>query len=455
VVPAELGYRVALKYLHRLAGTGRLVAVVLADDEAVLIGNRLANASGKDSDDPRGLPVVDEVDVEAILGAQLLAVEVAEPGSTLRGLTDPLRLTTELGLTADERTDAARLARTLHDRSNAVVALAPRRTARDHARTDGAGYVTLEPGERISFAQAHARIIAGPVGLATGYALPPAENLQPVDDLWTADLSAAAGTVLARDTGAGARSIGMAALRMDAPLTDPSGWLAERLGVPVNAGSESRAGWTGGLTTPGAGPTSGSDLDTVVIDLGGGTIDAVSSSAAVVAAGGGELLTASVAALTGSTLAAAEWVKRGPAQRLEAPQLLLGEDGARGFLDRPAPAELIGSLVVPGPAGLLAFSRVLAPGEWRALRLRLKVEVIGGNVLRALRSLDSRPSTVIVVGGPAGDEEVLSALARALPDGVAIGRGNVAGTLGHRYAVAYGLLLAPEEGPFEHAYRPR
>ena len=52
-----------------------------------------------------------------------------------------------------------------------------------------------------------------------------------------------------------------------------------------------------------------------------------------------------------------------------------------------------------------------------------------------------------MVGGPAGDEELLSVLARSLPDGVAVGRGNVGGTcpggpLGHRYAVALGLALA-------------
>jgi len=45
-----------------------------------------------------------------------------------------------------------------------------------------------------------------------------------------------------------------------------------------------------------------------------------------------------------------------------------------------------------------------------------------------------------VVGGPAGDDEVLSAVSRALPAGTAVGRGDVGGTLGHRYAVAYGLL---------------
>jgi sugar (pentulose or hexulose) kinase len=62
-------------------------------------------------------------------------------------------------------------------------------------------------------------------------------------------------------------------------------------------------------------------------------------------------------------------------------------------------------------------------------------------VARALRTLDATPATVIVVGGPAGDDEVLSAVSRALPAGTAIGRGDVGGSLGHRYAVAYGLLL--------------
>ena len=58
------------------------------------------------------------------------------------------------------------------------------------------------------------------------------------------------------------------------------------------------------------------------------------------------------------------------------------------------------------------------------------------------------PDQVLVVGGPAGDEELLGILARSLPDDVAVGRGNVGGTcqgepLGHRYAVALGLALDP------------
>jgi hypothetical protein len=65
-----------------------------------------------------------------------------------------------------------------------------------------------------------------------------------------------------------------------------------------------------------------------------------------------------------------------------------------------------------------------------------------------MRTLGQNPHQVLVVGGPAGDEELLGILGRSLPDGVAVGRGDVGGTcegeaLGHRYAVALGLALDP------------
>ena len=102
-------------------------------------------------------------------------------------------------------------------------------------------------------------------------------------------------------------------------------------------------------------------------------------------------------------------------------------------------------LAAPGPAGLLPFDRRHSPAEWRAIRLRLKEAVFAVNLRRVL---DGKPGTqLLIVGGPAGDDELLGVLLRALPEGITAGRGDVGGTLpgpsaGHRHAAALGLALA-------------
>lgn len=426
VVPRGTGFASAAVDLAALATAGRLAAVLVEADEGVLIANRLEIC----------VPVVDEVDevdAAAVLATDRVAVEVSSEGRLLQVLPDALKLWTVFDLPAEERDDASRLAPLLLDSTNAVVASGG---APVDAGGVSGGWIDVEGSGRLPFLSGHSRVREGIVGAGRAYALPPLEERREVDDLWTVDLAAVATAVQARRGSARSRPVSFSALRSDAPLVDPSTALAERLHVPVQVVvSEAAAARAGGLSTP------GTLEDTVVVDLGGGTIDAVSTPRAVTAAGGGDLLTASVAALTGVTSAAAEWVKRGPAHRVEAPQVLLAEDSSRGFLDRPAPRETIGSLVVRGPAGLLRFSSTMAPGEWRALRRQLKEDVVGSNVARALRTLDETPRSIVVVGGPAGDEEVLAAVGGALRPGTAVGRGEVAGSLGHRNAVAYGLLL--------------
>jgi hypothetical protein len=230
------------------------------------------------------------------------------------------------------------------------------------------------------------------------------------------------------------------ALRL-ATGSDHAGQLSELLGRPVRCLlTEPGAARLGALTTPGARP------DAAVVDVGAGTIDVIAPGAEVVAAGAGELLTAAVAETLGISRAAAEWVKRGPCLRVDGGQRFEAEDGGRGFLDRPAPASAAGTLAVMGPAGLLPFDRRHSPAEWRAVRLRLKQAVFAVNLRRALATLGAALGQVLVVGGPAGDDEMLGVLLRSLPSAVAVGRGNVGGTLagipaGHRYAAALGLAL--------------
>jgi len=393
----------------------------------------LANRLGGD------LPVVDEVDLAAARDAERIAVEVG-PGA-LRRVADPLALVADLGLADTERADAARLVARLRDATSAVVAAMAVGTSADEQPmpTVAPSWAVLGPAgseRRVGLLEAAGLLRGEPVGAVSAYGLPGGEG-SPVDDLFAVDLAAVADTVVARVGAQESRAVALAVLRADAPFTDPAAAMTALLGIDVRTvRSEAGAARAGALTTPGSEPGA------VVVDVGGGTVDVVSPHRDVVAAGGGELLTVGVAALTGASSAAAEWVKRGPAVRVETPQLLLHEDGAREFLDRPAGREVIGALAVHGPAGLLAFDRRHAPGEWRALRLRLKAEVLGGNVARALATLGESPQTVVVVGGPAGDDEALASVARVLPDGVAVGRGNVGGSLGHRYAVAYGLATA-------------
>ena len=116
-------------------------------------------------------------------------------------------------------------------------------------------------------------------------------------------------------------------------------------------------------------------------------------------------------------------------------------------------------LAVPGPGGLLPFAagsgRPHTPSEWRAIRLRLKQAVLAVSLQRALTALgepgpwlaSGSPAQVVLVGGPAADDELVGVLTRSLPDTITVGRGNLGVTrdgeaLGHRYAVALGLALA-------------
>ena len=57
------------------------------------------------------------------------------------------------------------------------------------------------------------------------------------------------------------------------------------------------------------------------------------------------------------------------------------------------------------------------------------------------------PAQLLLVGGPAADNELVGVLTRSLPVAFTVGRGNLGATrggeaLGHRYAVALGLAIA-------------
>jgi hypothetical protein len=438
VVPPGFGYTRAAERLRALLSDGVPIGAVLAGgDEGVLIFNRL-NAD---------LPVIDQVDLAAIGGADLVAVEVRRPGEPLTLLADPVALAAAFALSGGEAGDAAALCRTLVDVSNAVVGCAAG-TAGDGAAA-GPGPGRNEPwaeaaGERVPLRLACAEAHAWPVGTVRALGMP--DGRAEVDDLFALDLAAVADAATARRGSLGSAAL-VASLRRMTDGADHEAALAGLLGLPVRSAlTEPAAARLGALTTPGARP------DAVVVDLGAGTVDVIAPAGEVVAAGAGGLLTAAVAETLGVPRAAADWVKRGPCVRVDGGQRFEAEDGSRGFLDRPAPASVAGMLAVRGPAGLLPFDRRHSPAEWRAIRLRLKEAVFAMNLRRALATLGATLPQVLIVGGPAGDDELLGVLLRSLPGDVPVGRANVGGTLagspaGHRYAAALGLALAGSSRP--------
>src|SRR5215831_8645509 len=159
MVPADFGYARAAERLRALLGAGVPIGAVLAGgDEGVLIFNRLSAP----------VPVIDQVDLAAIAGCDLVAVEVRPPGDPLTLLADPVALAAAFSLPANEAGDAAVLCRTLVDFSNAVVGRAtadgaePGRRHEHHA-PDGGPWV-VAAGERVTLRSACALIPGWPVG---------------------------------------------------------------------------------------------------------------------------------------------------------------------------------------------------------------------------------------------------------------------------------------------------
>ncbi|HEX3489729.1 MAG TPA: diol dehydratase reactivase ATPase-like domain-containing protein [Streptosporangiaceae bacterium] len=456
LVPPGLGYVAAAGRVRELLAEGVPVGAVLtAGDEGVLIANRLGAP----------VPVLDQVDTAAAGRCPLLAVEVRPTGRPLTMLTDPVALGAALGLGDGEAADAVSLSRLLLDYANAVIGLAAVPVSSSGPPADLPEPWLAAGDRRLPLRTACADLAAWPPGTVTTLGSP--AGPAPVDDLFALDLGQVADTATARQGGTG-RTVLVASLHRTPAGVDHAALLTELTGRPVRCLiSEPAAARLGALTTPGARP------DAAVIDIGAGTIDVIGPDREVVAAGAGDLLTAAVAETLALPRAAADWVKRGPCLRVTGSQQFEAEDGSHGFLDRPAAATALGMLAAPGPAGLLPFDRRHSPAEWRAIRLRLKEAVFAVNLRRVLRGgvlgggvlgggvlgggvlrggvLDSRPGTqMLIVGGPAGDDELLGVLLRSL--GITAGRGNAGGTLpggppaGHRYAAALGLALAAADG---------
>ena len=421
IVPSGTGYEVAANRINKAISSGaQIVGVVVADDEAVLIAKRME----------KDLPVVDGADTDLALSARKLFLEVRPQGAAVQTSTDIWALRAALDLTEEEASSLPEIVRWVRDDRTVVIGLFANSTI--HVESQN-GFVTWHDGDTEDLFEAVTKISNSKVGDIAQLNL---SELILTSDVWAFDVTKVLAERGLRKVGH-TRDLALAQLAATT-ITTPNN-LSEIFGVPVVvAQSEAQAAKLGAHSTPGLAK------DAAVLDIGGGTIDFI-SNVELSAAGAGELLTAAVAFALNTSRGAADWIKRGPAQRLESPHLLLAEDGSKAFVDesKPYPASAMGSLVAPGPAGYLTFGQNLQPAEWRIMRQALKQVAIGANVSRLIRSVDiaevsSTGLNLVVVGGPVADDELIPILSQ-VPGINGIGRGNVAGKLGHRYAVAYGL----------------
>jgi hypothetical protein len=426
-----LGYRATVWQVPLWLAEGHVIAgLLLAGDEARLVGSRLSSIVP-------GVPIIDNVDTELALRCDLIAMEVAAPGQHVRTLGDPIWLADAVHVSADAHEHAR--AATHLTRGHRSAAIGRLRDGPPRLRPIATTpFVRWSDGSVLGFAETCSRLRLLPVGAVRGYTVPPAAEMA-VDDLWVVGLDALESMPSLRSGSVHDLRHVMAALATEAPNDDHARAFADGWhGRVVLRSSEAQAARLGALTTPGA------RADSLIVDLGGGTIDVIAAKGpAITAAGSGELLTDAVAHALSISSGAAEWAKRGPASRIDSPQLVTDESGDRRFLEEPAPRGTVGWLVTPGPSGPLPFTRELSVAEWRLIRLTLKQMVLADNLRRVRENSGNgtEPGDVIVVGGPAGDDEILEIL-RSDASGSSFGRANVAGVLGHRWAVAYGLVLA-------------
>lgn len=426
LVPTGFGFgKAAITINSAISAGAEVCGVIVADDEAVLIAKRITIS----------IPVVDGTDLDSAEKALQLFLEVRPQGSSVKTATDVWALRSALSLTDDDVVHLNSITRWV--RNDRTVVLGVFSDSHD-AQEVTSGRLTWLDGTTCELFDAIPRFPNSNVGDVSEI-----EILDKVStaDVWAFDITAAL-------VEKGLRNIGhtrdLAIAQLARSTTKQEIDLEIIFEVPVSiARSEASAAALGAFTTPGLA------RDALILDIGGGTIDIIDgdqvSGAEMSAAGAGELLTAAVAHALAISRGAADWIKRGPAQRLESPHVLLGEDGSKAFVDddKPYPATAMGSLVTPGPAGYLTFGQNVQPAEWRIMRQSLKRSAIGENVARLLRSFNAANDgrsvqDVVIVGGPAADDELIPILSQVKGIG-GLGRGNVAGILGHRFAVAYGL----------------
>lgn len=428
-VPEKIDFDDAARQLTEAWNRGwNIVGVLVAEDNAVLIHNRI----------PFDVPIVDEADVTDLRHGDLVALEIVAPGVLRRTFADPLALADALRLEVSNHSALASLTRELADAS--ALALTPNRAGTFQSSVADADRVEcLIDGvcRDLGIAEAALVLASSPPGSVRRVHIStlPGGGVMDTTDAFVVDLATVDDGAWLRRRTVNLDRVLVALLSRDAAVDAASQLSAIMDRTVVTVTDESTAAALGASSTPAFPPGA------AVCDIGAGTVDCIWEGHAITGAGGGQIVTLAVGAALEVSASLAEQVKRTASIRVEGPYLAHEEDGRRTFLPRAAPSAAIGRLCVRCDDTLLHFSDRLAPEEWRSLRLAIKQASVAANVTRCLEALPGRPSAVVIAGGGALDDELVRSVSERLhKQGVVVGRANVAGRHGPRFAVAWGLV---------------
>ncbi|MCC5467560.1 diol dehydratase reactivase subunit alpha [Pelosinus baikalensis] len=468
VIPENIDFEDAARVLNQALARGiDLQGVIVRQDDAVLIANRLQKI----------IPVVDEVTmIEKVPIGMLAAVEVAEPGQTIRTLSNPYGIATVFELSAGDTKMVVPIARALIGNRSAVVVRTPQGDVK--ARTIPAGFITIFGSK----GKADIDVESG-----AGKIMETVERVQPV-----LDVQGEAGThvsgmlervrqvmselteqhlgdmkiqdILAVDTFVPQKvqgglagefalenAVALAAMVKTSrlPMEQIANQLRSNLGVGVViAGVEANMAIRGALTTP------GTDKPLAILDMGGGSTDAaiITRDERVLSihlAGAGDMVTMLINSELGlNDFDLAEDIKKYPLAKVESLYHIRLEDGTVRFYEQHLPPQVFSRVVILKDGEMVPIPSSHPLDKIRHIRREAKKRVFVTNAIRSLSCVAPTGNIrhiefVVLVGGSAMDFEVGDMVTDALAEySIVCGRGNIRGSEGSRNAVATGLVLS-------------
>ncbi|MFS7306197.1 diol dehydratase reactivase subunit alpha [Rahnella inusitata] len=446
-----------------------IVAVILQQDDGVLVHNRLS----------RTLPIVDEVTLlEQVPEGVQAAVEVAATGQVISVLSNPYGIATFFNLSPQETQMIVPVARALIGNRSAVVLKTPKGDVKSRVIPAGNLFIRGEKRNAQADVTSGAEIIMqavngcapildikGESGTHAGGMLERVRQVMAslsghgADEIFIQDLLAV-DTFIPRKVQGGIagefsmeNAVGIAAMVKSDRLQMEV--IARELSLKLNThvevgGVEANMAIAGALTTP------GSAAPLAILDLGAGSTDAATINGSrqvksVHLAGAGNMVSLLIKTELGlSDLYLAEEIKKYPLAKVESLFSIRHENGAVEFFREPLSPSVFAKVVYIKAGTLVPIENHTSLEKIRLVRRQAKQKVFVTNCLRALRQVSPGGSIrdidfVVLVGGSSLDFEIPQLITEALSHyGVVAGQGNIRGTEGPRNAVATGLVLPLE-----------